>query len=103
MKKTTFKIRHRVDGVEVLQEVIAEEYDEFVYYVSPRTNKDFKYKYSFYDKKTGLMLCYGKNKQELLDKWTTDYKNNDGSNDLQQDTENNAINTLVIFVKKVNA
>ena len=38
-----------------------------------------------------------------LDKWTTDYKNNDGSNDLQQDTENNAINTLVIFVKKVNA
>ena len=69
MKKTTFKIRHRVDGVDVLQEVIAEEYDEFVYYVSPRTNKDFRYNYSFYDKKTGLMVCTGKNKRELLDKY----------------------------------
>ena len=69
MKKTTFKIRHRVDGVEVLQEVIAEEYDENVYYVSPRTNKDFRYNYSFYDKKTGLMVCTGKNKRELIDKY----------------------------------
>ena len=69
MKKTTFKIRHRVDGVEVLQEVIAEEYDENVYYVSPRTNKDFRYNYSFYDKKTGLMVCTGKNKRELLDNY----------------------------------
>ena len=69
MKRTTFKIRHRVDDVEVLQEVIAEEYDENVYYVSPRTNKDFRYKYSFYDKKTGLMVCTGKNKQELIDKY----------------------------------
>ena len=69
MKKTTFKIRHRVDGVEVLQEVIAEEYDENVYYVSPRTNKDFRYNYSFYDKKTGLMVCTGKNKQELINKY----------------------------------
>ena len=66
MKRTTFKIRDRVNGVDVLQEVIAEEYDENVYYVSPRTNKDFKYKYSFYDKKTGLMVCTGKNKRELL-------------------------------------
>ena len=69
MKKTTFKIRHRVDGVEVLQEVIAEEYDENVYYVSPRTNKDFRYNYSFYDKKTGLMVCTGKNKKELINKY----------------------------------
>ena len=69
MKRATFMILIRIDGIEALQEVIAEEYDEFVYYVSPRTNKDFKYKYSFYDKKTGLMLCYGKNKQELLDKY----------------------------------
>ena len=69
MKKTTFKIRHRVDGVEVLQEVIAEEYDENVYYVSSRTNKDFRYNYSFYDKKTGLMVCTGKNKRELIDKY----------------------------------
>ena len=69
MKKTTFKIRHRDDGVEVLQEVIAEEYDENVYYVSPRTNKDFRYNYSFYDKKTGLMVCTGKNKKELINKY----------------------------------
>ena len=45
--------------------------------------------------------------KKLLDyefvKWTTDFKNNDGSNNLQQDTEYNAIKTIVIFVKKVNA
>ena len=47
-----------------------EELDEEIEFIhSNRTNKDFKYKYSFYDKKTGLMLCYGKNKQELLDKY----------------------------------
>ena len=69
MKKTTFKIRHIVDGVEVLQEVIAEEYDENVYYVSPRINIDFRYPYSFYDKKTGLMVCTGKNKRELIDNY----------------------------------
>ena len=69
MKKTTFKIRGRVNGVDILQEVIAEEYDEFVYYVSPRTNKDFRYNYSFYDKKTGLMVCTGKNKKELINKY----------------------------------
>ena len=38
-----------------------------------------------------------------LIKWTTDFENNDGSNNLQQDTEYNVIKTLVIFVKKVNA
>lgn len=69
MKRTTFMIVIRVDGVEVLQEVIAEEYDENVYYVSPRTNKDFRGSYSFYDKKTGLMVCYGKNKKELINKY----------------------------------
>ena len=69
MKKVNFKIRDRYNGDEILQEVIAEEYDEFVYYVSPRTNKDFRYNYSFYDKKTGLMVCTGKNKQELINKY----------------------------------
>ena len=69
MNRTTFKIRDRVNGVDVLQEVIAEEFDEFVYYVSPRVNKDFRYNYSFYDKKTGLMVCTGKNKRELLDNY----------------------------------
>ena len=69
MKKTLFKIRERVDGVDSIQEVIAKEYDEFVYYVSTTTNKDFKFKYSLYDKKTGLMICTGKNKQELIDNY----------------------------------
>lgn len=69
MKRTLFKIRDRIDGVEVLQEVIAEEYDGLTYYVSPRTNKNFKCTYSLYDKRTGLMICYGKNKQELINKY----------------------------------
>ena len=69
MKRTTFMIIIRLDNIDTLQEVIAEEYDEFVYYVSPITNKDFRYNYSFYDKKTGLMVCTGKTKQELIDKY----------------------------------
>ena len=69
MTKTLFKIRHIVDGVDSLQEVIAEEYDGLTYYVSPRTNKNIKCTYSLYDKKTGLMICYGKNKQELIDNY----------------------------------
>ena len=69
MKKVNFKIRDRYNGDEILQEVIAEEYDENVYYVSPRINIDFRYPYSFYDKKTGLMVCTGKNKRELIDNY----------------------------------
>ena len=69
MKRTTFMILIRIDGIEALQEVIAEDYDENVYYVSPRINIDFRYPYSFYDKKTGLMVCTGKNKQELINKY----------------------------------
>ena len=69
MKRTLFKTRDRIDGVEVLQEVIAEEYDGLTYYVSPRTNKNFKCTYSLYDKRTGLRVCYGKNKQELINKY----------------------------------
>lgn len=59
----------RLYGIETLREVIAEEYDENVYYVSPRINLDFKYSFSFYDKKTGLMVCTGKNKKELINKY----------------------------------
>ena len=69
MKRTTFMIIIRLHDIDTLQEVIAEEYDENVYYVSPRINKDFRYNYSFYDKKTGLMVCTGKNKRELLDNY----------------------------------
>ena len=35
-----------------------------------------------------------------LEKRTTDFENNDGSDNLQQDTECNVIKTIVIFVKK---
>ena len=69
MKRTTFMIIIRLHDIDTLQEVIAEEYDENVYYVSPRINIHFRYPYSFYDKKTGLMICTGKNKQELIDKY----------------------------------
>ena len=71
MKKIHFIIRNKLydTDIDFIQEVIAEEYDEYVCYVSPRTNKDFKFKYSFYDKKTGLMVCTGKNKQELINKY----------------------------------
>ena len=71
MKKIHFIIRNKLYDTEIdlTQEVIAEEYDEFVYYVSPRIDLDFKYPYSFYDKKTGLMVCTGKNKKELINKY----------------------------------
>lgn len=69
MKRTTFMIVLRLHGIEALQEVIAEEYDENVYYVSPRININFRGSYSFYDKKTGLMVCSGKNKKELINKY----------------------------------
>ena len=69
MKRTTFMILIRIHGIEALQEVIAEDYDENVYYVSPRTNIDYRHLYSFYDKKTGLMVCTGKNKKELINKY----------------------------------
>ena len=69
MKRTLFKIIVRIGNVEKLQDVIAEEYDENIYYVSSRTNKNLIYGYSFYDKKTGLMVCTGKNKRELIDNY----------------------------------
>lgn len=74
MKRTTFFIINRIHGIEILQEVLAEEYDENVYYVSPRINIHFRGLYSFYDKKTGLMVCAGKNKRELLDKYNNLYE-----------------------------
>ena len=67
MKKITFKIRTKVNGVDSLQEVIAENYDELTYYVSPRINKGIVLEYSLYDKQTGISICRGgKNKQELI-------------------------------------
>ena len=70
MKKITFKIRTKVNGVDSLKEVIAENYDELTYYVSPRTNKGIILEYSLYDKKTGLAACRGgKNKQELINNY----------------------------------
>lgn len=70
MKKITFKIRTKVNGVDSLQEVIAENYDELTYYVSPRINKGIVHEYSLYDKKTGIPACRGgKNKQELINNY----------------------------------
>ena len=82
MKRTTFMILIRIVDIEALQEVIAEEYDENVYYVSPRINKNINCTYSLYDKRTGLMVCYGKNKKELINKYNEvkdRYKNLFGS------------------------
>ena len=70
MKKITFKIRTKVNGVDSLQEVIAENYDELTYYVSPRTNKGIILEYSLYDKQTGISFCRsGINKQDLINNY----------------------------------
>ena len=70
VKKITFKIRTKVNGVDLLQEVIAENYDELTYYVSPRINKGIINEYSLYDKQTGIPVCRGgKNKQELINNY----------------------------------
>ena len=70
MKKITFKIRTKVNGVDSLQEVIAENYDELTYYVSPRINKGIILEYSLYDKKTGISFCRSCiNKQDLINNY----------------------------------
>ena len=70
MKKTTFKIRTKVNGIDSLQEVIAENYDELTYYVSPRTNKGIILEYSLYDKQTGISFCRSCiNKQDLINNY----------------------------------
>ena len=63
-----FKIRNpALEEEEVLREVNAIEYDDCTYYVSQRLNNDCKFKHALFDKKTGLMVCYGKTKKELFD------------------------------------
>ena len=70
MKKIKFKIRTKVNGVDSLQEVIAENYDELNYYVSPRTNKGIIREYSLYDKRTGISFCKScTNKQDLINNY----------------------------------
>lgn len=70
MKKTIFKIRTKVNGVDSLKEVIAENYDELTYYVSPRTNKGIVLEYSLYDKQTGISFCRSSiNKQDLINNY----------------------------------
>ena len=70
MKKATFKIRTKVNGIDSLKEVIAENYDELTYYVSPRTNKGIIIEYSLYDKKTGISFCRSCiNKQDLINNY----------------------------------
>lgn len=69
MKKILFKIIGNKNGKLTLQDVIAEVYDEFVYYVSPRMNRGLKYGFYLYDKKTGLVVCSNSNKQALIDSY----------------------------------
>lgn len=74
MKKENFKIIVRsVEDGNKLFNACVENYDEFTYYFSPRFNRDDqvlnRLKYALYDKNTGIAVCYGKNKNELLEKY----------------------------------
>ena len=70
MKKITFKIRTKFNGDDSLQEVIAENYDELTYYVSPRINKGIVREYSLYDKQTGISFCRSCiNKKDLINNY----------------------------------
>ena len=64
-----FKIRNPALEKEVLREVNAIEYDDCTYYVSQRLNNGCMFKHALFDKKTGLMVCYGKTKKELINKY----------------------------------
>ena len=90
MKKTIFKIRTKVNGVDSLQEVIAENYDELTYYVSPRINKGIILEYLLYDKETGIPACRGgKNKQELINNY------NESTEKYAQTRESKLYQTLI--------
>lgn len=68
-----FKIRNPAEEKEVLREVNAIDYDDYTYYVSQRLNKNYRFKHALFDKKTGLMVCYGETKKELFDTYNNLY------------------------------
>ena len=64
--KKEIKIVVLENGVFTLATEKAENYDEFTYYVGPCKVDKIRI-YSLYDKNTGVLVCYGKNKKELLE------------------------------------
>lgn len=46
----------------------AENYDEFTYYVGPCKGDEIR-SYTLYDKNTGVAVCYGKTKKELIERY----------------------------------
>ena len=53
-----------------LQKKLAKKFDELTYYANPIINKElYPKQYSLYDKNTGLAVCFGKTKKELIEKY----------------------------------
>ena len=72
MKKVQFKAQFKINGEPKLFTLNGEEYDEFTYYTSKRMNAEFNYpmsSYCLYDKNTGLVVAFGKNKNELFENY----------------------------------
>ena len=66
--KKEIKIMVLKNGVFTLETEKAENYDEFTYYVGPCKGDKIR-SYDLYDKNTGVALCNGKNKKELLERY----------------------------------
>ena len=66
--KKEIKIIVYEKGVLTLATEKAENYDEFAYYVGPCKGDKIR-SYSLYDKNTGFLLCNGRNKKELLERY----------------------------------
>ena len=69
--KKEIKIIVFQNGVFKITTAKAEKYDELTYYVSSLINNDNEYikEYCIIDKNTGIAVCYGKNKKELIEKY----------------------------------
>ena len=66
--KKEIKIIVYEHGVLTLATEKAENYDEFTYYVGPCKGDKIR-SYFFYDKNTGIPVCNGRNKKELLERY----------------------------------
>lgn len=66
--KKEIKIIVYENGVLTLATKKTENYDEFTYYVGPCKSDKIR-SYSLCDKNTGIPVCNGKNKKELLEKY----------------------------------
>ena len=63
--KKEIKIMNMKNGVFTLETKKTENYDEFTYYVGPCKGDEIR-SYALYDKNTGVEVCYGQTKEELL-------------------------------------